>query len=113
MSMESSVMRTEQFSGAMKSFLQQLRMMLTKQDATSSDHKYSASDWNGFFNEAVQQTVPLSQEARERHAIIAQVLQSADADTKMSVADALLFADDFDAVHDAIMTRNPQQQKAA
>jgi hypothetical protein len=96
----------------MKSFLQQLRAMLAKWDATS-DHKFSASDWNAFFNEALQQAVPFSRDARERRAIITQIMQHADAHTRTQVADALLFADDLNEAHDAILMCDQRRPEAA
>lgn len=109
MIMEPSITRTEQFSGALKSFLQQLRAMVGKPDASSSDAERFKRDWDAFLGEALQHTTPLSQEACERRAAITQVIQSADGSTKTSIADLLLFADDLDQAHDAIM----MQRKAA
>jgi hypothetical protein len=111
MIMDIAITRTEQFSGALKSFLQQLRSMLAKPGAPS--HECSTGDWAAFLNEAVQQDAPSSQEARERRAAIAQLVQSADISTKISIADCLLFADDVNEAHTAIMTRDQQQRKAA
>ena len=112
MSIELSITRTGQFSGTLKSFLQQLRSKLAKQGATSYDH--SMSDWNAFLGEALeQQSAPCSEEARERRAAIAQIMQSADAITKISIADCLLFANDLNEAHDAIMMRDQQGREAA
>lgn len=103
MIMDISIMRTEQVSGALKSFLQQIRSMLGKPGATS--HECSTGDWAAFLSEAAQQDASSSQEARERRAAIAQIVQSADISTKMSIADCLLFADDINEAHTAIMQR--------
>ena len=113
MIMEHTITRTEQFSGALKSFLQQVRTMLTKRGATSYDYEGSTSDWTVFLNEALEKSAPSSQEARERRAAIAQILQGADAGTKISVADWLLFADDLKEAHNAITMRDQQQREAA
>ena len=112
MIMAPSITRTEQFSGALKSFLQQLRTMLQKQGTTPHDHECSASDWDAFLSEASQQSAPSSEDARERRVAIAQIMRSADVGTKVSIADWLLFADDIKEAHDAIILRD-QQRRAA
>ena len=111
MSIELSITRTGQCSGTLKSFLQQLRSKLAKQGTTSHDH--STSDWNAFLGEALEQSAPCSEETRERRAAIAEIMQSADASTKISIADCLLFASDLNEAHDAIMMRDQQGREAA
>lgn len=113
MSIELSIMRTGQFSGTLKSFLQQLRSKLAKQGTISYDHECATSDWNAFLGEALEQNAPCSEETRKRRAAIAQIMQSADASTKISIADCLLFANDLNEAHDAIMMRDQQRRKAA
>jgi hypothetical protein len=113
MNMKLSITRTGQCPGALKSFLQQLRTMLAKQGSTSCDHERSPSDWGTFLGEALQQSAPFSQEARERRAAIGRIMQSADAGTKVSIADWLLFADGINEAHDAIIMRDQQRREAA
>jgi hypothetical protein len=111
--MEPSITRTEQFSGTLKSLLQQLRSMLAKPGATSYDRECSSSDWGALLSEALQHSAPFSQEAQERRAAIAQIMRSADVSTKISIADCLLFASDLNQAHDVIITRAQQRREAA
>jgi hypothetical protein len=113
MSVESSITRTEQFSGSLKSLLQQLRSMVGKPEVRSEDCECSTSDWGTLLNEAMQRSAALSQEGRDRRAAIAQIMQDADVDTRISIADCLLFASDLNQAHDVIMTRAQQRQVAA
>ena len=107
MIMAPSITPTEQFSSALKSFMQRFRTMLTKQEATSCDHECFLSDWD-----SLQQTAPFSQEAREQRATIARIMQSADVGTRKSIADLLLFADDFNEALEAIMMPGRQPEAA-
>jgi hypothetical protein len=111
--MEPSVARTEQFSGTLKSFVQHLRSMLAKPGSTSCERERSPSEWAAYLGDALQQSAAFTQEAQERQAAIAQIMQSADVSTKQSIADCLLFASDLDEAHDAIMTRDQQRRQAA
>jgi hypothetical protein len=113
MTIDLSINRTGRFSGVLKSFLQQVRTRIAEQGAPSYDQDSSASDWDAFLGEALQQSAPSSEDARERRAAIAQILQSADASTKTSIADCLLFASDLDEAHDTIMMRDQQRRQAA
>lgn len=113
MIMERSITRAEQFSGALKSFLQTFRSILAKRGATSCDHEGFTRDWGAFLNEALQQSDPSSQEERERQAAIAQVMQSADVGTKTCIADFLLFANNINEAYDAIIMLDQQRREAA
>jgi hypothetical protein len=107
MIMAPSIMPTEQSSSALKSFLQRFRTMLTKQGATPYDHEAAMRDWD-----ALQQCAPFTEEGRERRATIARIMQSADAASRKSMADLLLFADDLNEALETIV-RPGQQPKAA
>jgi hypothetical protein len=107
MIMAPSITPTEQFSSALKSFLQRFRTMLTKQEATSYDHESALRDWD-----ALQQCAPFTEEGRERRATIARIMQSADVASRKSIADLLLFADDINEALEAIVMPG-QQPKAA
>lgn len=108
MIMAPSITPTEQFSSALKSFMQRFRTMLTKHGATSYDHESTMRDWD-----ALQQSAPFSQEARERRATIARIMQSADVGTRKSIADLLLFADDLNEALEAIVMPSQQRPEAA
>jgi hypothetical protein len=107
MIMAPSITPTEQFSSALKSFLQRFRTMLTKQEATSYDQESALRDWD-----ALQQCAPFTEEGRERRATIARIMQSADAATRKSIADLLLFADDLNEVLEAVVMPSQQPEAA-
>jgi hypothetical protein len=113
MIMASSITETEEFSGAPKSFLQHVRAMLAKLGVTSPDLDSAPCDWDAASIEALQQCAQFSEQARERREAIVQILQSADVSTKVSIADWLLFAEDINEAHDAIILRDQQQREAA
>jgi hypothetical protein len=107
MIMAPSITPTEQFSSALKSFLQRFRTMLTKQEAAPYDHESALRDW-----EALQQCAPFTDEGRERRATIARIMQSADAASRKSIADLLLFADDLNEALEAIVMPGQQPEAA-
>ncbi len=96
---------TEQLSKALKSVWHYLGTMVAKQETASFDHDCSASGWDVFLGEDLPQSAPFSEEAHERWAAIAQIMNSADVGTKTSIADCLLFTDDINEAHKAIIMR--------
>jgi hypothetical protein len=112
MSIELSITRAGPVSGTLKSFLHHVRSMLAGQDAAPSDRDYGSSDWDAFLSETSQHSELLPQDARERRAAIEQIMHSADGSAKISIADWLLFANDVNEAHDAIL-RDQRQREAA
>jgi|EndMetStandDraft_7_1072992.scaffolds.fasta_scaffold10559_4 hypothetical protein len=113
MSMDFSITQPGQFSGTLKSFLQQLRSKLGKQGAAAFDRECSARDWDALLSEAFEESAGGSPEARERSAAIVQIMQRADVSTRISIADSLLFASDLNEAHDAIIMHDQERRKAA
>ena len=102
-----STMKTEQSSGALKSFMQHLRARFAKQKESFCDHEASTIEWDAL------DTALLSQEASDQRTAIAQILQNADPSTKKSITDWLLFTDDIDEAIGAMISRDQHRRKAA
>lgn len=102
-----SAMKTEQASGALKSFMQQLRTKFARQKEAFCDHEASASEWDAL------DTALFSQEAPDQRTAIAQILQNADPSTRKSITDWLLFTDDIDEAIGAMISRDQQHRAAA
>lgn len=107
MIMTSSITRTEKFSSALKSFLQQLREGLATRKANSA-----TAEWDAFLSGALQQSAPSSQDACERRAAMTKVMRNADFRTKIATADWLLLEDNYNgaiALYDRIAADHPDE----